>query len=86
MVIGRLSGSSTSLGFAFSSGFSTPTFASANAGIYFETGSSSLSLPSSTSIIAVTLVIGFDIEYRRKMVSAVIGSVVTTSRTPKFSK
>jgi hypothetical protein len=42
--------------------FSTPTFTSAKAGMYFETGSSSLSLPSSTSIIAATEVIGFDIE------------------------
>ena len=30
--------------------------------MYFETGSSSASLPSSTSIIAATDVIGFDIE------------------------
>ena len=49
---------------------STPTFASAKAGMYFETGSSSDSLPSSTSIIAATDVTGFDIEYRRKIVSA----------------
>ena len=42
--------------------FSTPTFVSAKAGMYFETGSSSDSLPSSTSIIAATEVIGFDIE------------------------
>ncbi len=41
--------------------------------MYFETGSSSASLPSSTSIIAATDVIGFDIEYSRKMLSAVIG-------------
>jgi hypothetical protein len=66
--------------------FSTPTFTSAKAGMYFETGSSSLSLPSSTSIIAATLVMGFDIEYRRKIASGVIGNWVTTSRTPKFSK
>ena len=43
-------------------GFSTPTFTSAKAGMYFERGSSSLSLPSSTSIIAATEVTGFDIE------------------------
>jgi hypothetical protein len=62
IVIGRFSGSSLSgpaAGFIF---FSTPTFTSAKAGMYFETGSSSLSLPSSTSIIAATEVIGFDIE------------------------
>src|SRR6266404_7815411 len=39
--------------------------------MYFATVSSSESLPSSTSIIAATEVIGFDIEYRRKIVSAV---------------
>ena len=54
--------------------------------MYFERGSSSLSLPSSTSIIAATEVIGFDIEYSRKIVSAVIGCVLPTSRTPKLSK
>jgi hypothetical protein len=62
IVIGRLTGSSASTGFPFSSRFSTPTFTPVKAGMYFETGSSSLSLPSSTSIIAATLVIGFDIE------------------------
>ena len=82
--MGRLSGSSTQR--RLSPGFSTPTFTSAKAGMYFATGSSSESLPSSTSIIAATEVIGFDIEYSRKMVSAVIGSWVATSRTPKFSK
>ncbi len=86
MVIGRLTGSSTSAGLPLSQHFSTPTFMSAKAGMYFDTASSSLSLPSSTSIIAATDVIGFDIEYRRKMVSAVIGNLVATSRTPKFSE
>ena len=43
--------------------------------MYLATGSSSFSLPSSTSIIAATLVIGLLIEYRRKMVSSVIGSL-----------
>ena len=62
IVIGRSSGSSTNAGLPSSSGFSTPTFTSAKAGMYFETGSSSASLPSSTSIIAATDVIGFDIE------------------------
>jgi hypothetical protein len=45
-----------------SSETSTPTFASAKAGIYFETGSSRDSLPSSISIIAATDVMAFDIE------------------------
>ena len=62
MVIGRLSGSSASAGLPLSSTFSTPTFTLAKAGMYFATGSSSASLPSSTSIIAATDVIGFDIE------------------------
>ena len=62
MVIGRCSGSSVSVTLPLSSRFSTPTFTSAKAGMYFDTGSSSLSLPSSTSIIAATEVIGFDIE------------------------
>ncbi len=83
MVMGRLSGSSSS---GASPGFSTPTFTSAKAGMNFATGSARESLPSSTNIIAATDVIGFDIEYSRKMVSAVIGSLVATSRTPKFSK
>ena len=54
--------------------------------MYFERGSSSPSLPSSTSIIAATLVIGFDIEYSRKIVSGVIGRLLSMSRTPKLSK
>jgi hypothetical protein len=61
MVIARSSGSSTSASLP-SSRFLTPTLSVAKAGMYFETGSSSLSLPSSTSIIAATDVIGFDIE------------------------
>ncbi len=62
IVIGRLTGSSTSDGLPLSSGLSTPTITSAKAGIYFETGSPSESLPSSTSIMAATDVTGFDIE------------------------
>ena len=38
------------------------TFTSAKAGMYFASGSSSLSLPSSTSIIVAAAVTGFDIE------------------------
>ena len=60
MVIGRLSRSSVSV--TPSPGVSTPTFTSAKAGMYLATGSSSASLPSSTSIIAATEAIGFDIE------------------------
>ena len=54
--------------------------------MYLDRGSSSLSLPSSTSIMAATLVIGFDIEYSRKIVSGVIGRLLPVSRTPKLSK
>ena len=53
--------------------------------MYFATGSSSFSLPSSISIIATTLVIGLVIENSRKIVWSVIGALVTTSCTPKNS-
>ena len=86
MVIDRRSGSSVSVGWPLSSSLSMPTLASAKAGMYFSMGSSSLSLPSSTSIMIATLVIGFDIEYSRKIVSDVIGCWLTTSRTPKHSE
>ena len=62
MVIGRLAGTSSSPIVPSSPFFSTPTLTSANDGMYFDKGSSSCSLPSSTSIIAATVVIGFDIE------------------------
>ena len=62
---------------------STPTCTLAKDGMYFETGSVSASLPSSISIIAARLVIGFVIECSAKMVSGVIGCLVATSRTPK---
>jgi len=54
--------------------------------MYFERRSSSLSLPSSTSIIAATDVIDLVIEYSRKIVSGVIGCLLSGSRTPKLSK
>ena len=76
-------------GLPSSPGFSTPTLVSANAGMYFERGSSSLSLPSSTSIIAATEVIGFDIEYRRKMVSAAhrnFGGDVAQAKTLEINR
>ncbi len=62
IVIGRFSGSSLSGYWPASSERSTPTFVSANAGMYFETGSSSDSLPSSTSIMIATDVTALDIE------------------------
>ena len=51
--------------------------------MYFETGSSSLILPSSTSFIATTVVIALVIENRRKIVLSVIGALETVSCTPK---
>jgi len=62
IVTGRCCGSSVSATLSAVPLLSTPTFISAKAGMYFATGSSSASLPSSTSIIAITDVIGFDIE------------------------
>jgi len=41
---------------------STPTFTSANAGMYFASGSVTSSRPSSTSVIAATVTIGFVME------------------------
>jgi len=81
-VIGRFSGTSSSDTLPSGVFFSTPTFMLANEGMYFETGSSSFSLPWSISIIAATLVIGLVIEEMRKMVSSDIGCLVATSRTP----
>ncbi|MET4517951.1 hypothetical protein ABIB81_007302 [Bradyrhizobium sp. I1.7.5] len=62
IVTGRLSGSSASAALPSSAFVSTPTFIAPKAGMYFATGSSSESLPCSTSIIAMTVVTGFDIE------------------------
>jgi hypothetical protein len=54
MVIGRVSGTSSSVLVPSSAFFSTPTFILAKEGMYFETGSSSLILPSWISCIATT--------------------------------
>ena len=62
MMIGRSGGTRSSRGLTPSPTCSTPTLTSAKAGMYFESGSDSDSLPSSTSVIAATAVIGFDIE------------------------
>jgi hypothetical protein len=81
-VSGRSAGTSSSTGLPSASVFSSPTFMSAKEGMYFETGSSSDSLPASISIVA-TLVIGLVMECSAKIVSGVIGSLVVTSRTPR---
>jgi hypothetical protein len=62
MVIGCLAGTRSSVTAPLAAFCSTPTLTLANDGMYFERGSSSRSFPSSTSIIAATVVIGFDIE------------------------
>ena len=53
--------------------------------MYFETGSSSLILPSWISCIATTDVIALVSDDRRKMVLSVIGAFDSTSCTPKVS-
>jgi hypothetical protein len=49
----------------------------------FGTGSSTLSLPCSTSCIAATEVIALVIEAMRKTVSSVIGVLWSSARRPK---
>ncbi len=53
--------------------------------MYFETGSSSLIVPSSINWTATTDVIALLIENKRKIVLSVIGALLTTSCTPKAS-
>src|SRR5258705_6485232 len=57
MVIGRISGTSSSVLVPSSFFFSTPTFTFAKEGMYFETGSSSLIFSSWINCIATTEVI-----------------------------
>ena len=86
MVTGRSAGTSFKIGVPSEATELTPTFISEKSGMNLETGSESLSLPASTSIIAATLVMGFVIEWMAKIVSGVIGRFVATSRTPKHFK
>ena len=85
MLIGRVSATSSSVLVPSSAFFSTPTFIFAKEGMYFETGSSSLILPSWINCIATTEVIALVSEDRRKMVLSDIGVLDTTSCTPKVS-
>ena len=62
------------------------TFVPAKAGMNFDRGSSILSKPSSTSIIAATEAIGFVIEKMRKTASARIAVPVPGSRVPRASQ
>ncbi len=51
-----------------------------SSGMYFDTGSSSRSLPCSTSVITAVQVIGLVIEAIAKIVSSVIGALLARSR------
>ena len=83
MVTGRSTGTSFRKGAPSEASEPTPTFASEKSAMNLATGSESLSLPASISIIAATLVMGLVIECRAKIVSGVIGRFAATSRTPK---
>ena len=85
MLMGRVSGTSSSVLVPSSAFFSTPTFIFAKEGMYFETGSSSLILPFWINCIATTEVIALVSEDSRKMVLSDIGVSDTTSCTPKVS-
>ncbi|MNT48407.1 hypothetical protein D3C72_1851880 [compost metagenome] len=61
-VIGRRAGTLSSTGLPSAPGFSMPTVMRAYSGRYIATGSSSFMRPSSTSIIAATVVMGLLIE------------------------
>src|SRR4030081_3592382 len=77
MVGGRFGGTSSSVLVPSSFFVSTPTFTFAKEGMYFAMGSSSASLPSSTNIIAATLVMALVSENSRKIVWSVIGRLET---------
>ena len=83
--MGLVNGTSSSVLLPSSAFFSSPTFMFAKEGMYFETGSSSLILPSWISCIATTDVIALVSDDRRKMVWSLIGFLDSTSCTPKVS-
>ena len=62
--------------------FSTATFRSLKSGMYFETGSASRILPSSTSIMTATPVTGLVEEAMRKRASVVMGLPASASARP----
>src|SRR5436190_12288730 len=84
-VIGRNCGSSDISTVPSAFFFGTATLVSAKAGMYFNTGSARLSLPSSTRIMAATETIGLVIEAMRKIASVFIGALASLSRKPKAS-
>jgi hypothetical protein len=87
MVISRFAGTvrGAEAGVAPGAGSST-TMVFAKAGRYFDTGSASRRRPSSTSIIAATLVTALENEAMRTMVSRRIGTLASTSDWPSASK
>ena len=86
IVIGRRGGTRSSTAFPVSSLRSTPTFMPAKDGIYLLTGSSSLIVPRSTSIIAATLVTVLVSECIGKIASGVMSIPASTSRLPNHLK
>ena len=86
IVIARFAGTAlTSVPATAPAGGGTATVVFPNAGMYLDTGSLRPSRPSSTSIIAATLVSAFDCEAMRKIVSFVIARAASTSDLPKAS-
>ncbi len=61
-VMARLGATSSRVDLPSGAAFSSPTFTSLKAGMYLATGSLNASLPCSNSIMAATVVMGFDIE------------------------
>src|SRR5215467_9663362 len=87
MVIGRFCGSSTNLLCPLTgSVVSTPTIISFSSGRYWWTGAARSSLPSSTSIMAATLVTGFVIDAIQKIASGASGMVFARSPKPTARK
>ena len=84
MVIWRLAGTVPVI--ASPAGLSCATFMSANCGRYFETGSSRVSAPSSTSMSVTAATIGLVIDAMLKIASVVIFDPATLSRKPNASK
>ena len=78
-VTGRSGGTSVRAGSPSPALEAMPTFTSAKAGMYLDTGSDGESLPSSTSIMAARQVIGLVIECSAKIVCGLIGAPVATS-------
>ena len=86
IVISRLAGTAlTGVPATAPGGGGTTTVVALNAGMYLDTGSARPSRPSSTSIIAATLVTAFVMEAMRTIVSRRIGALASTSAIPNAS-